>query len=436
MRAVGFLLQQKYRCSISLMILMAMLWLPVYTVAQPTVAQKKEQLQTQMKKLQEEIKLIQSAIRANSVKKEKSMGELLSLQAKIASREKLIGNINNQIGNLDESIDEAQVEIERRNGEVEKMKGDYAHMLRKSYENITLQNKIAFLLSSQSFYEAFLRYNYLLKIAEFRKNQAEEIQKSVVALQEKREDLQRTKEEKENLLVKQTAQKEELESEKQEKDKAVALLLEKEKKLKRQNEEKNKAIKQLNARIQAIIEDEIRQARKKAEELAKRNPAAPPSKTTSTKPDAMPMTPEELALNKDFTNNRGKLPWPVAKGHIVSYFGKHEHPLLKGVMTENNGIDIKTEASADARSIFAGTVVSVFFLPTVQNCVIVKHGEYFSVYSGIETVSVKPNQVVATKQSLGKLHVEKAEDLTKIHIEIWKGKEKMDPSLWLAGAVQ
>ncbi|MBP7389311.1 MAG: peptidoglycan DD-metalloendopeptidase family protein [Chitinophagales bacterium] len=436
MKALSFFVGSRVWFNMLLLIL-AISILPIeHSTAQPTVAQKKEQLQTQMKKLQDEIKLIQSAIKANSAKKEKSMGELLSLQAKIASREKLIGNISGQIGNLDESIDEAEVEIERRNREVEKMKGDYANMLRKSYENITLQNKIAFLLSSQSFYEAFLRYNYLLKIAEFRKNQAEEIQKSVVALREKRENLQQTKEEKETLLLKQTAQKEELESEKQEKDKAVALLLEKEKKLKRQNEEKNKAIKQLNARIQAIIEDEIRQARKKAEELAKKNPSAPPSKTTSTKPDAMPMTPEELALNKDFTNNKGKLPWPVVKGHIVSYFGKHEHPLLKGVMTENNGIDIKTEANADARSIFAGTVVSIFFLPTVQNCVIVKHGEYFSVYSGIETVAVKPNQVIATKQALGKLHSEKAEDLTKIHIEIWKGKEKMDPSLWLAGAVQ
>lgn len=404
--------------------------------AQPTVKQKKEQLQQQMKKLQDEIKLIQSAIKANSAKKEKSMSEILSLQAKIQSREKLINNIGNQIGDLDESIDETALEIEQKTQEVEKMKSDYARMLRKSYENITLQSKTAFILSSHSFYEAFVRYNYLLKVAEYRKNQAKAIQQYVEELQAKREDLQRTKEEKEVLLVKQTSQKEELEAEKQEKDKAVALLLEKDKKLRRQQEEKNKAVQQLNTRIQAIIEDEIRQARKKAEDLARRNPSAPPATTTSKKPDAMPMTPEELALNKDFISNRGKLPWPVAKGHIVGSFGKHEHPVLKGVMTENNGIDVKTENGAEARSIFSGTVVSVFFLPTIQNCVIVKHGEYFSVYSGIESVAVKPNQNVSIKQSLGKLHSDKNDNLTKIHLEIWKGKEKMDPTMWLAGAVQ
>lgn len=405
-------------------------------VAQTTVKQKKEQLQQQMKKLQDEIKLIQTAIKANSAKKEKSMSEILSLQAKIQSREKLINNIGNQIGDLDESIDETGLEIEQKTLETEKMKADYARMLRKSYENITLQSKTTFILSSHSFYEAFLRYNYLLKVAEYRKNQAKAIQQNVEELKAKREDLQRTKEEKEVLLVKQTSQKQELEAEKQEKDKAVALLLEKDKKLRRQQEEKNKAVQQLNNRIQAIIEDEIRQARKKAEDLAKRNPSAPPATTTSKKPDAIPMTPEEFALNKDFISNRGKLPWPVTKGHIVGNFGKHEHPVLKGVMTENNGIDVKTETGAEARSIFSGTVVSVFFLPTVQNCVIVKHGEYFSVYSGIETVTVKPNQSVSTKQSLGKLHSDKSDNLTKIHLEIWKGKEKMDPSLWLAGAVQ
>lgn len=402
-------------------------------LAQPSTKQKKEQLQLQMKKLQDEIKLIQSAIKANSAKKEKGMSEILSLQAKITNREKLINNINGQIGELNETIDQTQQDIERKTEEVEKMKADYAGMLRKSYENITLQNKIAFLLSSQTFYEAFVRYNYLLKIAEYRKNQALAIQKSVQELRDKQESLLHTKEEKQNLLVTETSQKEELENEKKDKDKAVEQLLAKDKRLRKQNDDKNKAVQQLNNRIQAIIEDEIRQARKKAEELARKNSTPAPN---PKKPDAMMLTPEELALSKDFTSNKGKLPWPVSKGYVVSYFGKHEHPVLKGVMTENNGIDIKTEPNAEARAIFEGTVISVFFLPTVQNCVIVKHGDYFSVYSGIETVSVKPNQTVDTKQALGKLHVEKADELTKIHIEIWKGKEKMDPSGWLANAVQ
>lgn len=386
-----------------------------------------------MKKLQDEIKTIEAALKNNNAKKEKSMGEILSLQAKIKSRENLIGNINNQIGNLDETIDKTEVEISTQSTEVEKMKADYARMLRTSYANTTLQNQTAFLLSSTSFYNALHRYNYLLKIAEYRRGQAKAIQVSIDELKHKKENLQENKEQKENLLVKQTAQKEELESEKKEKDAAVAQLMEKEKKLRKAQVEKNKAATQLNGRIQAIIEDEIRQARKKAEEQARKNPGT--TRDVSIKKgtsETMPLTPAEQALSKDFSNNQGKLPWPVERGHVVSQFGKHEHPLLKNVMVENNGVDIKTEAGADARTVFGGTVVSVFYLPTTQNCVIIKHGEFFTVYSNIENVTVKTNQTISTKQSLGKLHTDKNEDLTKVHLEIWKGKDKMDPELWLA----
>ncbi|MBP6732564.1 MAG: peptidoglycan DD-metalloendopeptidase family protein [Chitinophagales bacterium] len=404
------------------------------TQAQPTNSkQRKEQLQMQMKKLQDEIKTIEKAIKNNKAKKDKSLSEILSLQAKIKSRENLIGNINNQIGDLDETIDKTREEITSKAGEVEKMKGDYATMLRKSYQNITLQNQVVFLLSSGSFYDAIHRYNYLLKVAEYRKGQAIAIQKAIGELEVKKEDLEENKQEKESLLQKQTAQKKELEVEKKQKDETVAQLLEKEKKLRKTQQDKNAAIAKLNSRIQSIIEEEIRLARKKAEEDAKRSGTA--TKDVSIKKgtnETMPLTPAEVALSKDFSNNMGKLPWPVVRGHIVGLFGKHSHPVLKGVIIENNGVDIKTETGSEARSVFGGTVVSVFFLPTTHNCVIVKHGEFFTVYSNIETVAVKAGQALTVKQSLGKLYTDKNEDLTKVHLEIWKGKDKLDPKLWLA----
>lgn len=407
------------------------LLLLAFSVSAQTAVQKnkKDQLQLQMKKLQDEIKQIEAAIKTTSAKKQKSMSEILSLQAKIRSREKLINNINSQIGDLEETINETGEEINTKSAEVEKMKQDYAHMLRKSYENITLRNQLIFLLSSNSVSEAYRRYNYLLKIAEYRRNQAKVLQQSIGELQIKKEELVSTKEEKLTLLEKQNEQKQELEKEKKNKDAAVAQLSEKEKKLKKQVDEKNQAARKLNDRIRAIIEEEIAAARKKAEEAAKKSGAAVPATKTT---DAMPMTPQEQALSKDFANNRGKLPWPVVRGHVISQFGKHEHPAIKGVMVENNGLDIKTEAGAEARALFGGTVVSVFSLPTTHNCVIVKHGEYFTVYSNLESVTVKPNQTLTVKQAIGKLHTDKTEDLTKVHIEIWKGKEKMDPELWLA----
>lgn len=401
-------------------------YLPLKAQTSAANKQKKEQLENQMKKLQQEIKLIEQAIKSTSAKKDRSLGEILSLQAKIASREKLINNYVDQIEEMDQTIGQLEDDISLKTKDVDVMKKDYAEMLRKSYGQTVLQNETAFLLSSSGFFDAMRRYHYLLKIAEYRKGQAKALSEQILALEIKKEQLVENKQKKETLVQQQTAQKDKLEQEKKEKDKAVAQLQEKEKRLRKQIDEKNKAAQKLNARITAIIEDEIRLAKKKAEEQARKTNA--PEK----KYDVMPLTPQEQALSKDFLSNRGKLPWPVAKGHVVSYFGKREHPVIKGVIVENNGIDIKSEPGAEARALFEGTVVSVFYLPTTHNCVIVKHGEFFTVYSNIDQVSVQPNQTVNTKQSLGKLFTDKNDELTKVHIEIWKGKEKMDPMLWLA----
>jgi septal ring factor EnvC (AmiA/AmiB activator) len=376
---------------------------------------------------------MEAALKKTSAKKEKNMSEILSLQSKIRTRERLIGNISNQVENLDESITETAGDIETKAAQVEKMKAAYAAMLRKSYESLSLQNELAFFLSSTSFFEAARRYNYLLKVDEYGRQQAKQLQQAIEDLHGKEDDLKEDKQEKVSLLQRQTAQKSELEKEKGEKDQAVALLQDKEKRLRQEVAKKNKAAQQLNNKIQAIIEEEIKQAKRKAEEAARRRHVTTTTVSVSKKThETMPLTPAEQALSNDFSNNKGRLPWPVERGHIIAQFGTHEHPLIKGVMVENNGVDIKTAPGSDARAIFGGLVVSVFYMPTTQNCIIVKHGEYFTVYSNIETALVKPNQIITTKQVIGKLHTDKSEDLTKVHLEIWKGKDKMDPEAWLS----
>lgn len=407
---------------------------PAPVAAQSSTQKKKEQLQQQMKQLQDEIRDITADMKKTNAKKVKSLSEIQSLQAKIRSREKLIQNLSGQISEMDEEISLMEADIADKTEEVWKMKRDYAQILRKSYENITLQNQVVFLLSAPSFYEATQRYNYLLRVADYRRGQAKELLSAIQDLQSRHDTLQLTKKEKQTMLGQRINQKERMEQEKEEKDQAVQELQEKEKALRKKIEQKNRAAQALNNKIQKIIEEEIRLARKKAEEEEKRLRELAAKKGIVRKaPANLSLTPEEIELSKNFSNNRGRLPWPVAKGYVISPFGRHEHPALKGVMVENNGIDIKTEAGADARVLFGGTVVSVFYLPTTQNCVIVKHGEYFSVYSNIETVNVKPNQLIGIKHPLGKLYTDSGENLTKVHIEIWKGKEKLDPEGWLAG---
>lgn len=420
-------------------VLMLLLFSPFFLNAQTsssTNKQKKDQLQGQMKKLQDEIKNIEAAIKKTGEKKKEGMAEILSLQAKIKSREKLINNINSQLGDLEEDIDATQADIAAKSKEVEKMKADYASMLRKSYSGITLQNKMAFMLSASSFDEAIRRYNYMLKVADYRRNQAKAIQVKIAELEGKKVELEDTREEKAVLLVTQTQQKSVLESEKLVKDKIVKDLGDKEKKLRARQQEKNKAAQALNAKIKQIIEQEIAAAKKKAEQTAKTQgkpttPVKPESGGTTTAKEEIPMTPREMALSKDFTLNKGKLPWPVSRGHVVSHFGKQQHPVVKDLYIENNGIDIRSTSGAEARAVFDGTVVSVFSMPTVQNCVLVKHGEFYTVYSNLGTVSVKPGQNITTKQSIGSCYTDSEEGLTKVHIEFWQGKLKLNPEDWL-----
>ena len=403
--------------------------------------QKKEQLEQQMKTLRKEIADMEKQLAQTSSKKKENLAQVQILTDKIKKREALISNYSSQIDDLEDNITDTKNNIDSQTVQVEKMKKDYAQILRTTYSNLALQNQYTFIISASSFNEAIARYGYLKRISEYRRKQAEELDRLIHDLEGKKASLEDSKKEKEQLLQAQSTQKQKLLTEKQETDKMIAQLSDKEKKQRRYVEIKNKAAEALNNKIQKIIEEEIKMARKKAEDEAKRKALAESkaksgSSTTSTaksttKTQPVMMSPKDQELTNDFASNKGKLPWPVAKGTIVGVFGKHEHPSLKGVYIENNGLDIKTTDGANGRAVFKGSVISVFTLPTTQTCIIVKHGEYFTVYSNIADAAVKSNDNITTKQNIGSVYTDKAESQTKIHIEIWKGKDKLNPAEWL-----
>lgn len=424
-----------------ILLLIALLFPMRMMLAQQSTKQKKEALEQQMKTLRKEIADMEKQLKETSSMKKENLEQMEILKEKIKKREELIANYSNQIGDLEEHIVDTKKNIDTQTEQIEKMKVDYAKMLRTTYSNLALQNQYTFLISASSFNEAIARYHYLKRISEYRRKQAEELDREIHDLQDKKTSLEHSKKRKEGLLIAQSEQKEKLETEKEETDKMIAQLGDKEKKMRKYVEQKNKAVAALNGKIQRAIEDEIKSARKKAEEEARKkalaeNKPKPGSTTSTPKPgthtETILISPKDQALTSDFASNKGKLPWPVAKGTIVGAFGKHEHPILKGVFTENNGLDIKTDNGAMGRTIFKGTVVSVFTLPTTQTCIIVKHGEYFTVYSNILQANVKSNDYLITKQILGTLNTDKSDSQTKIHIEIWKGKDKLNPAEWLS----
>lgn len=385
---------------------------------------KKEKLQNQYNKIQKELKEIESLIKENKQERSNYLGQLNSIKTKINSRQNLISNINEQIKLLNEKIVEKETVISSLEKDIEQLKKDYAVMIQNAYNNKYKSNSyLSFILNAESFNQAIQRLTYLQSYARTRSNQSKLIESTISDLNHKIETLKEDKANKQALLGEEETQKKQLVSEQEEKNSLISQLKKDEGKLQQQAKDKNKAAQDLNNQIQKIIAEEIRLAKEKAAKEAKAK-----GKTVST--TGLALTPEEKLISTDFVNNRGKLPWPVGKGFIVSKFGKHEHPTLHNVYTNNNGVDIKTEKDATVRALFNGTVINSFYLPATQNSVIVKHGEYYTVYSNLKTVNVKAGDNIVTKQEIGKVYTDNGE--SKVHLEIWKGTEKTNPELWLA----
>ncbi|MBL6876201.1 MAG: peptidoglycan DD-metalloendopeptidase family protein [Chitinophagales bacterium] len=404
-------------------LLLALLFNGAYQVSFAQ-SNKKANLQNQYKKLQDDIKQIETLIASTQAEKSNSLDQLRSINSKINVRQSLIDNIKSQVEYIQKNIEDKQEVITSLEMDILRLKEEYANMVLNAYNNkYNATNALSFLFSSDSFNQAIHRFTYIRRYAKTRQNQSSLIEKTIEDLNIKIQKLDEERNTKESFLNEEKKQRLAFEAERSLKSELIAKLQSDEEMLINQVNKKNQAAQALNNQIQKMIEEEIRLAKEKAAKEA-----AEKGETVSAK--GLSLTPEEQQLSNDFVNNLGKLPWPVAKGFVISKFGKHEHESVKHVYTNNNGIDIKTEKDALVRVVFSGTVVNSFYLPSTQNSVIIKHGAYYSVYSNLKIVSVNAGEKLNTKQNIGVAYTEGS--TSKVHLEIWKGMEKTNPELWLA----
>ena len=190
-----------------------------------------------------------------------------------------------------------------------------------------------------------------------------------------------------------------------------------EKRFKKQLQDKQKQAKLLEQQIRTIIEEEIRRARVEAKKLGSKN--------------SYELTPESFALSSGFASNKGKLPWPLEKGVITGNYGAQKHLVFSGVETFNNGVDIATEEGADVRVVFDGTVSRIFFIKGEGKALLISHGDYFSVYSGLKEVTVRTGDKLLAKEKIGSVLTHDDEKKTELHFEIWNGYDKQNPLKWL-----
>jgi septal ring factor EnvC (AmiA/AmiB activator) len=387
-------------------------------LVQTSSAQSKSELERKKKKLQSEIRLTNKLLKETRKNKDLSVDELLKLKSKINSRSDLIAAINSEMRLINTEISTSKQGISDLENELAYLKSEYAKIIYYAFKHRSSYDKMMFVFASKDVNQAYKRLKYIQQYSEYRTGQAIEIVNTQATLKSKIEALKLTSQEKTVLVSLEETEKQNLAIEKAEQENIVQKLQGKEQELKDKLKKKEAAKRKLQKAIQRIIEAEI----KKAREAAKK-------KGITTK--GFPMTPEALKLSNSFASNKGKLPWPVKQGVITAEFGKHPHPVLKGIVINNNGIDISTTKGATARAIFNGEVSSVAIIPGEGKVVMIRHGEYLTVYSYMSEVFVGKGDKIEIKQDLGVLVNEAGKAKTQVHIEIWKGMTKLNPKYWI-----
>lgn len=390
---------------------------------QPT----KADLEKKKEKLLKEINSLQSELDKTKKDKNATIQQVSAIKKKIAAREELINTYTTQVDLLSRNIIETSKNISAENSRLKQLQDNYARMVYYTYKHHSSYDVLMFVFSAENFNDAVQRIKYIRRYNTYKKLQADGIRSTVTGLSIKRKSLQTEKQQKKQLLTDQEIQKQKLTKEKTEQLQLAKNLSAAEKKLKANLTTKKKEQEKLNRQIQDIIKREIAAATK----AANATKTSPKGGTTSSKSYVLALTPEAKELSNSFAANQGKFPWPVEKGELLESFGIHSHPLLENVTTKNNGIDIKTAGGASVRSIFKGSVVSILTNPVYHRAVIIRHGEYFTVYSNLETVSVKPGDEITTKQVIGKAFTDSESGVTMVHLEVWKGTNYMNPESWL-----
>lgn len=392
-----------------------------------------EELEQRKAKIQQEIQEKQKML--DEVKgKEKSVVKLLSLQKeKIGLKEKLINTTTKQTKLLSNDMYINQVQINKLKKDLAILKEDYAEMIVKSYKSRSQQSRVMFLLSSESFLQAYKRLQYMKQYSSYRRMQGEEIKDKSEKLADYNLKLSGQKTEKEKLLAEQEKQRADLEKEKQEQERIANSLKKDKKQIASEIKKKQQETKKIDAQIQKIIRDAIAEAnRKAAAAKVKANPKTTTVAETkrieeSTK---IVLTPEGQLISNNFKANKGRLPWPVEKGVITLGYGDQPHPVYKTLIIHNSGIEITTEAGANARAVFGGEVTKVVLTSPLNKMVFIQHGDYFTIYQNLSSVSVNVGDKVSTKQSIGKIRTN-SEGKTILKFLISQNTTSANPTSWL-----
>lgn len=402
-------------------------------------AQSVSDLENQRKQALKELETMNKMLNETKKSQRSSLNKLSILNKNIQERKKLIERIGTEISKLDSEVNRLSRERRTLNNRLTTLKKDYARMIQEAHINRSVYSKIMFILSAETFDQSYRRMRYLQEYANFRKIQVAQIQKTTEELNKKTEELNKTRLTKTEVVKSKQTETQKLTDDQKKENVVLSDLKKKEKKLQADVKVQQRKANELNNKIQRLIAEEIRKAeeaqkkkvqKKTATETKSTKPATTSKSTTAA---TSTLTKEEALISGNFAGNSGRLPWPTDRGFISGHYGVQPHPVLKHVTTNNKGIYIQTPSGTNARAVFEGEVTQRFSIPGSNNAVIVKHGDYRTVYANLTSIYVNVGDKVSAKQSIGKIYTDDENDnKTELYFQIWKGKQLLNPESWIA----
>jgi septal ring factor EnvC (AmiA/AmiB activator) len=383
---------------------------------------KQKELEEKRQAILNEIKQINTLLFAAQKEEKSVLTQIENLNSKISARQNLIRVTNQQANYLSREINNNRAKINLLETELKDLKEDYASMIVKSYKSKSQHSRIMFLLSSESFLQAYKRLQYMKQYAKYRKLQGESIKKRSIVLEELNQGLIEDKKKKQVLINDNKLAKTKLSKELEDQSQLVSALKKDENKFTRQIQKKQKEATKIDREIEKLIRNAIAASNKK-------NAKKSGTKLSSSK--TLALTPEAKLIAADFTKNKGKLPWPVKNGVVVKRFGNTRHPQLPNVTTYCSGVEITTEKNAKVRAVFNGEVMEIQKIKGAAKAVFIKHGDYITIYQNMTNVTVKKGDTVTTKQEIGSVANKASSGKSILKFLVYQNDKKMNPASWI-----
>ncbi|GHV15622.1 peptidase [Bacteroidia bacterium] len=406
---------------------------------------KIKQLEEQRKQALREISNTDQLLRDTKKTTSNLLDRVKLISNQIFSRQKVLTLLEQEVNGINAEQKLIENDIVRLENDLKEKQKNYAKAVDAMQRNRMSENKLLFVLSGRSLTESYRRMRYLSEYSGWRAKQADEIKEQSEKLKERKLALTKVKMEKTALLGLRTTEQTNLKKEEDNYKLEVNEAQQKQKDLQKILSQKQQQAEALDRQIAKLIAEEVarqeREAKRREEERLRaetansstgtRTTTATPRSTTPKSTVAKaPVTPENVTLSNNFASNKGRLPYPISGNYtITTRFGSHQH--TKFVTTSSSGIDIRSQAGAEAKAVFAGEVTYVAAIPGYNTCIIVRHGNYYTFYGNIQSIYVKQGDKVKTGQTLGKVYTDPDTGYSEIHFQLWHSTTKMNPEPWL-----